>query len=146
MLRWQRGQHHVAEDRGRAVQVLAQDQVERRADAKLRATRDPRGHRRRDVLEDARADRGRADFGAAHRLGHRVEVAGVQRAHRADRHFLGLLVRHQPDGVAAALIQRVQQGPVHIHEGDFVARFAEQLPHEPAADVPGAEDDRLFHE
>ncbi len=138
-------QHHTAEDLRRAVEILAQDQVEGLAVADLRTAGDAPRHHRRHLLQDACTHRRRADLGTGQHICHRVDLVAVQRGHRPDLHFFRALVRDQPDGVTPPRVKRVQQRPVHVGKGDRIARLAEELAHEPAADVARAEDDSLLH-
>ena len=81
----------------------------------------------RDVLQDACAHRRRADRRAA--TASATASTSPECSARTGPTVTSSrsLVGDQADGVAAAPVERVEQRLVHVHEGDAVARFAEEL-------------------
>jgi len=141
--------HHAAEYPRRALEVLTNDEIERRLDMPLGAPRDPCGHHGRDVRQRPSPHRRGPQRRHGQRLGHggRCAQRGVARQqcrHRTHPHLLHMAVIYQADGIGAPRAQRLDEGGVDVDKAHLIARFAEQLAQEPPSDVPGAKDDRVL--
>ena len=132
-------QNHAAEGRRGVFEVLTDDDVERHFVASRRASRDARGHQRRDEWQRAHADRGCRDVGGCHVCRHRFCLAGQQRAHWCNRDLLHPVVVHQAYRVLAACLHGCHQRLIDVDEYNFVAALGKQLAQKAAPDIAGAE-------
>jgi hypothetical protein len=109
-----------------------------------RALAEAREDRRSDELQDRRADRARDDVRRRDCRRDGIGVLGrVDRREAGHRHVapaVADLVHH----VAVGGVQRVDEGSGHVRERDLVAALVEEGADEAAADVAGAEVDRLL--
>ena len=110
--------------------------------------------RARDAATDRRRDSGRCraarrtrrrcrELAGGELLGDGVGVAAIDGAHVLDPDVPGSVV--DLDGVAAPLVQRVEDLLVNVDEDDLVAGAREDLAHEGPADVPRADLNELVH-
>ena len=138
-LRGQMLGHHPAKRRCGALQILAKDEVEWRFDARLGPPGDPGRHHRGHVRQRPHADGCGRNTGFGQGLSDRIDVARAQGANGCNRQLLGQVVVHQPNGVAAAGVEQINQRLVDVDEDDFVARLGEKLSNKTPANVAGAE-------